>query len=129
MIQKNLEGECMENHRDLEKIKRMLLEEQQRILSKLAKNKEEEKNNKDRQAVGDDVDQAVALEEEKLRSALSALDVQKLRSIDSALKRIEEGTYGFCEECGEPIEEGRLMAKPFAVLCVRCKEEKEKKRF
>ncbi len=119
----------MENHRDLEKIKRLLIEEKQRILSKLAKNKEEEKNNRDRQAVGDEVDQAVALEEEKLRSTLSSLEIQKLRSIDSALRRIEEGTYGYCQECGEPIEEGRLMAKPFAVLCVRCKEEKERKRF
>ena len=119
----------MENHRDLERIKRKLLEEKHRILSKLQKEKEEERNNRDRQAVGDDVDQAVALEEEKLRCALSAMEIQKLRSIDNALRRIEEGTYGFCEECGEPIEEGRLLAKPFAVLCVRCKEEKERKRF
>jgi DnaK suppressor protein len=119
----------MGKHRDLEKIKKMLVEEKHRILNKLQKDKEEEKSNRGRQAVGDDVDQAVALEEENLRSALSAMEVQRLRSIEGALQRIEEGTYGYCEECGEPIEEGRLMAKPFAVMCVRCKEEKERKRF
>lgn len=119
----------MRDHRDLEKIKKMLVEEKQRILSKLQKDKEEEKSNRGRQAVGDDVDQAVALGEEQLRSALSAMEIRRLRAIENALQRIEEGTYGYCEECGEPIEEGRLLAKPFAVLCVRCQEEKERKRF
>ncbi len=119
----------MKDQRDLEKIKEMLLREKGKILSKLQRNKEEEQNNRGRQAVGDDADHAVALEEEKLRSSLTAMEIQRLRAIDGALQRIENGTYGYCEECGEPIEEGRLLAKPFAVLCVRCQEEREKKRF
>ena len=118
----------MRDQRDLEKIKKKLVEEKYKILSKLQKDKEEE-NNRGRQSVGDDADHAAALGEENLRSALSAMEIQRLRAIENALQRIEEGTYGYCEECGEPIEEGRLLAKPFAVLCVRCQEKKERKRF
>jgi len=117
------------NERDLEKIKRLLLEEKQKILRNLQKGKEEEKNSRERQAVGDNADQAVAIKTEHLRSALSAMEIQRLKAIDHALKKIEEGTYGYCEECGEPIEEGRLLAKPFATLCLRCREAKERRRF
>jgi DnaK suppressor protein len=113
-------------HIDLEQSRKKLLEEKAKILRNLEKVKQEEESSRERQAVGDEVDQAVALEADKLRSALSAIEIQRLRDIDDALRRIEEGTYGYCEECGEPIEEGRLIAKPFAVLCVRCKEEKER---
>lgn len=117
------------NERNLDEIRKMLLEEKQRILHNLRKGKEEEKSSRERQAVGDNADQAVALGIENLRSALSAMEIQRLKAIDNALKRIEEGTYGYCEECGEPIEGGRLMAKPFATLCLKCREAKERKRF
>jgi DnaK suppressor protein len=41
--------------------------------------------------------------------------------IDRALAKIETGTYGFCEQCGQPIPEARLEALPQAALCVACK--------
>ena len=40
--------------------------------------------------------------------------------IDEALARLEAGTYGFCERCGEPIDFARLKALPSASLCIRC---------
>ncbi len=49
-----------------------------------------------------------------------------LYEIDDALRRIDEATYGICEECGCQVEKARLEALPFARLCVRCKSEKEK---
>lgn len=49
-----------------------------------------------------------------------------LRQIDSALKRIEDGTYGICEVCKKPIGDERLKAIPYATMCVRCKSIKEK---
>ena len=49
-----------------------------------------------------------------------------LQDIDSALRRIEEGTYGTCIRCGNPIPEERLAAVPYAVLCVTCKREEER---
>jgi len=49
-----------------------------------------------------------------------------IRSIEEALARIREGTYGACAECGEEIKPERLEALPFANLCVRCQEEEER---
>lgn len=42
--------------------------------------------------------------------------------INKALKKIEEGTYGICEKCGKPIEEGRLKVFPSATACMKCKK-------
>ncbi len=50
----------------------------------------------------------------------------ELAQIDQALLKLQEGTYGICEECEEPINERRLQVRPFATLCVECQEEKEK---
>jgi DnaK suppressor protein len=53
--------------------------------------------------------------------ALSAQAVAAVDEIDRALAKIEAGTYGTCEQCGEPIPRERLKALPYAALCVRCK--------
>jgi RNA polymerase-binding protein DksA len=47
--------------------------------------------------------------------------------LDDALKKIEEGTFGICEDCKLPIAKTRLKAVPYARLCVKCQEKKEKK--
>ena len=48
-----------------------------------------------------------------------------IRKIDMALQRLEEGSYGYCEECGEEISVKRLKVVPFALLCKECQETKE----
>jgi DnaK suppressor protein len=50
----------------------------------------------------------------------------KLQLIEDALDGIENGYYGFCEECEEPINEKRLQLMPFALYCVRCQSELER---
>ena len=45
--------------------------------------------------------------------------------IREALERIELGTFGICEECGEEISEGRLIARPVTTLCIECKKKQE----
>jgi DnaK suppressor protein len=52
----------------------------------------------------------------------NSLDVTLLREVEEALRRIEHGTYGLCQECGEPISAKRLQAVPWAKFCVRCQE-------
>jgi DnaK suppressor protein len=47
--------------------------------------------------------------------------------IKEALERIEEGSYGICEECGEDISEARLKARPVTTLCIECKKRQEDK--
>ena len=48
-----------------------------------------------------------------------------MKKIKQALDRIEEGTYGICEECEEEISEGRLEARPITTLCIECKRKQE----
>ncbi len=52
--------------------------------------------------------------------------VQETRDINSALIRINKGTFGVCNDCGEPIGYNRLMAYPTAKRCVHCQEVYEK---
>lgn len=49
-----------------------------------------------------------------------------IKKINQALERIEDGTYGFCEETGEPIGLKRLEARPIATLCLEAQEKHEK---
>jgi DnaK suppressor protein len=51
---------------------------------------------------------------------------QKLFLIEEALDAIKNGDYGICAECGEPINEKRLLLMPFTLLCVRCQSELER---
>ncbi|MEQ6903762.1 TraR/DksA C4-type zinc finger protein [Nocardioides sp. YIM 152588] len=53
-------------------------------------------------------------------AALVRLAHAQLAEIDAALGRLEAGTYGVCEECGGPVGEGRLEARPAARTCMRC---------
>lgn len=50
-----------------------------------------------------------------------------LKKVKQALKRIEDGTYGECRECGNDISAKRLLARPTAELCITCKEDSEKR--
>jgi len=48
-----------------------------------------------------------------------------IRKIKDALMRLEDGTFGICEECGGEISEKRLKARPIAALCIECKKKQE----
>ena len=48
-----------------------------------------------------------------------------IRKIKDTLMRLEDGTFGICEECGEEISDQRLEARPIATLCIRCKQKQE----
>lgn len=50
---------------------------------------------------------------------------ENLTKIDEALRKLDEGTYGICEDCGEEIPPERLEVMPFAILCRDCQEKKE----
>lgn len=57
--------------------------------------------------------------------ALTDIRCRKLMEIEEALKRLEEGRYGICVDCGGDIDEERLRVIPFTVSCVACQREKE----
>ena len=60
------------------------------------------------------------VEREKVMALVQGLE-RKLESIGDALRQAQEGTYGICERCGQPIDPARLEAVPEATLCVKCK--------
>jgi len=53
-------------------------------------------------------------------TALSEQARRRLSEVDDAVRRLEEGTYGACQRCGEPIPDARLEARPYARTCVGC---------
>jgi DnaK suppressor protein len=53
----------------------------------------------------------------------NTIDIKLLREVEAALRRIEQGTYGVCHECEEPISVKRLDAVPWARYCVTCQEQ------
>lgn len=68
-----------------------------------------------------------ALEHERdVDYKLLSMHTEALKDINEALQRLDEGTYGVCEECGTEIAEKRLQAIPFALYCLECQEQKEK---
>jgi len=75
----------------------------------------------------DELDQATSDIEQSMRMRLRNREALYLKKLDEALKRIDEGTFGDCDECGEEIGHNRLLARPTATLCVHCKEEQERK--
>jgi len=60
-------------------------------------------------------------------TGLAVADIHKeeLLRIEEALRRLASGSYGFCEDCGEPIDEARLHVAPYAPCCVKCQRHRE----
>ena len=107
---------------DLDKFKKRLLDERDKII--------QAKNNK----AGQEISNTQSGDEADMASAEMELDAMyqgdqrghnMLQDIQDALQKIENGTYGECENCGEDISIARLEANPMAKLCVDCKSEEE----
>ena len=116
----------MLNQDDLERFKVRLLEERRKILNDIEK-LVQESNALGKDGTPDIGDEASDLSSRQLLLSLNEADRKKLREIDEALERIEESTYGICEECGEPISPKRLEVKPTAIYCVECKSRLEQR--
>ena len=74
----------------------------------------------------DIVDQASSYTEKNVELRASNRRRKLVNKIDQALKKIKDGTYGYCEETGEPIGLKRLIARPIASLCIEAQERHEK---
>src|SRR5882762_6805956 len=73
----------------------------------------------------DEGDLAAISHERELLYNLHESDFARLRFIQEALKALDRGQYGECVGCGEDINQKRLVAVPWATLCIRCQEETE----
>ena len=80
----------------------------------------------DNSTSADIVDQASSYTEKNVEMRAINRQIKLISKIDSALKKIKDGTYGFCEETAEPIGLNRLMARPIATLSIAAQEKHEK---
>ncbi len=103
-------------HRLLMERRRELLEEAERTVGGMTDSKDNFPDPTDRASL------------EASRNALLRIrdrERKLLAKIDDALKRIEDGSYGLCESCGNPIGLDRLRARPVTTLCIDCKSDQE----
>ena len=80
----------------------------------------------DNSTSADIVDQASSYTEKNVEMRAINRQIKLISKIDSALKRIQDGSYGFCDETGDPIGLKRLMARPVATLSIAAQEKHEK---
>jgi DnaK suppressor protein len=73
----------------------------------------------------DPTDRATAESERNFTLRIRDRERKLIGKIKEALEKIENGTYGICEECEEWIAEGRLVARPVTTLCIECKTSQE----
>lgn len=77
------------------------------------------------EVAADPVDRATLEEEHALELRVRDRERKLLKKIDATLRRVEDGTYGYCEETGEPIGLKRLLARPTATLSLEAQERRE----
>jgi DnaK suppressor protein len=109
-------------------IKKKLLKQRNELLSEAGQTLNS-KITTEKESFPDPTDQAVAELDSNFMLRLRGREQKLLKKIDEAIARIESGTYGVCESCGEQINMKRLEARPVTTLCIECKtrqEEEEK---
>jgi DnaK suppressor protein len=111
--------------KELKRFREILLEKKEEIL-KNAKRTMNEDMTLDTDDLADEMDLASSEYLQSFTFRLRGREKTFLKKIDHALAKIEEGTFGICEECEELISLKRLEARPETTLCIRCKEDQER---
>ena len=120
------EREARERRQDM--LQKMLLAKRQEIIREIEESLGQsltEDQQRRLESARDVGDQALMDLERELGISLMEMRNRRRQSIDEALTRLHEGTYGICAECGIEISEKRLQAVPFAKLCVECQSRVE----
>ena len=120
------EREARERRQEV--LQKMLLGKRQEILKEIEESLGQsltEDQQRRLESARDVGDQALMDLERELGISLMEMRNRRRQSIDEALTRLREGTYGICAECGVEISEKRLQAVPFAKLCVECQSRAE----
>jgi DnaK suppressor protein len=104
----------------MDEMKEILLKMKEETLKEINKAMKSGSEKPSGEPSGDIYDQASSERDRELDLLLGDREREKLKNIDEALLKIEEGEYGICEECEEEIPIGRLKIVPFARYCVKC---------
>ena len=111
--------------KDLKRFKEILEEKRDAVLAN-AKRTLNEDMTLDVDDLPDEMDLASSEYLQSFQFRLRGREKTFLKKIDYALAKIEDGTFGMCESCDEPISIKRLEARPETTLCIRCKEDQER---
>lgn len=116
--------------KDLDQLKKLLEDENRRILRHLEDLSDTSVADIDTPS-GDSVDLAALEINQNSLVKVGKRELNHLKKIDAALQKMEDGTYGECESCGEQIAVARLLARPVAQLCIDCKtaQENEERKY
>ena len=110
---------------ELKRFKQILLEKRMALIRNAQKTMAEEMT-LDASDLPDEMDLASSEYLQSFTFRLRGREKTFLAKIDKALKKIEDGSFGTCENCGEEINAKRLEARPETTLCIRCKEDQER---
>ncbi|MBF0558487.1 MAG: TraR/DksA C4-type zinc finger protein [Nitrospirae bacterium] len=111
-----------------ENFRRMLYEKRQEIIRSSADGMKKFMSGENRQTIAAGQEQgdcSVFYQFEHMSCRQFDTQMESIRKIDQALKRLEDGNYGYCDECGEEIGMERLKVIPFALFCRDCQETRE----
>ncbi len=107
------------------RFKKILLKEREQIVGEVKQIVESSKE-MGQDGIQDIGDEAANIYNKQVLLSLNENERMRLQEVDESLDRIENGTYGVCEECGELIGLKRLEVRPVAKYCVPCKTKMEK---
>jgi DnaK suppressor protein len=114
------------NKKELKKFQDLLEEKRKAVLERAREMLSVENMSLDTNDLPDEMDLASSEYLQSFEFRLRGREKSLLNKLDLALKKIEDGTFGVCEICEEPIGKKRLEARPETTLCIKCKEDQER---
>jgi len=122
------------NKKELNEFKKLVVKKKDAALDEIKHISEDTLKKSQKEASGDIsgytyhmADVATDTYDREFSLGLASNERKFIYELDDALKKIEDGTFGFCEDCKTPISKTRLKAVPYARFCLKCQEKKEKK--
>jgi RNA polymerase-binding protein DksA len=111
----------------IDRVKNSLMDLKNEIIANLTAGSEDFKQIMEGMDPKDLADTASDDIDRKMIEAIGSQELKRLKLIDSALTRIQQGKYGLCLKCGKRIPQARLEAIPYALMCVECKTAEERR--
>lgn len=122
------------NKKELSEFKKLIFKRKEEIVDEIKHISEDTLKKSQKEASGDMsgysyhmADVATDTYDREFSLGLASNERELLYALDDALKRIEDGTFGICEDCKNSIAKTRLKAVPYAQFCVKCQQKREKK--
>ncbi len=114
------------NKKELKKFQELLQDKRKAVLERARRMLSEENMTLDTNDLPDEMDLAASEYLQSFEFRLRGREKSLLTKLDLALRKIDDGTFGVCEICEEPIGKKRLEARPETTLCIKCKEDQER---